>query len=119
MRLFKRGSDRDVDAADLTAMTGEGATVIDVRTDHEWAAGHLPFARHIPIDQLLARIGEIDKDTLSIFICHVGARSLAASDALSRQGYKTANVPGGMEAAKRAGLPVVQNDGSPGRVIGA
>ena len=119
MGLFKRRSDGDIDAADLPTLAQDGVAIIDVRTPHEWAAGHLPFARHIPIDQLLGRVGELDKDTLSVFICHVGARSLAASDALGRNGYKTANVPGGMEAARKAGLPVVRGDGTPGAVIGA
>ncbi|HEX9697325.1 MAG TPA: rhodanese-like domain-containing protein [Actinomycetota bacterium] len=118
MRLFKGRSENDIEAADLPRVA-EAGDVIDVRTYHEWEAGHLPFARHIPIDELLARVGELDKERLSVFICHIGARSLAASDALGRNGYRTANVSGGMEAAKTAGLPVVRDDGSPGRVVGA
>lgn len=116
MGLFRR-SYEDIDAAELKKVADDGGDVIDVRTHHEWEAGHLPFARHIPIDELLARIGELDKDRLNVFICHIGGRSQAASDALGRNGYKTANVPGGMEAAKAVGLPVVRNDGSPGTVI--
>lgn len=119
MRLFRKSSQRDVSAADLPAIVTEGAAVIDVRTPHEWAAGHLPFATHIPLDQLLARAGELDRGALNVFICHVGARSQAAADALARHGYDTGTVPGGMESALTAGLPVVRDDGSPGRVIGA
>lgn len=119
MRLFKGRSSSDVDAADLERIAADGGDVIDVRTYHEWEAGHLPFARHIPIDELLARVDEIDKQRTSVFICHVGARSQAASEALARNGYTTATVPGGMEAAKAIGLPVVRDDGSPGRVINA
>lgn len=119
MPLFRARSGNDVDAAALTSVIDDGAEVIDVRTYHEWEAGHLPFARHIPIDELLARVGELSKERLSVFICHVGARSQAASDALRRNGYRTGNVPGGMEAAKAAGLPVVRDDGSPGTVINA
>lgn len=118
MGLFRR-SYENIDPTDLKKVTEDGGDVIDVRTYHEWEAGHLPFARHIPIDELLARIGEIDEKRLNVFICHVGARSQAASDALGRKGYKTATVPGGMEAAKAAGLPVVREDGSPGKVINA
>lgn len=119
MRPFRKSSHRDVNAADLTAIVAEGATVIDVRTPHEWAAGHLPFATHIPLDELLGRADELDRDALNVFICHVGARSQAAADALARQGFNTGNVPGGMESALLAHLPVVRDDGSSGRVIGA
>lgn len=119
MRLFRKSSHRDISAADLPAILAEGATVIDVRTHHEWAAGHLPFATHIPLDELLGRAGELDRDTLNVFICHVGARSQAAADALARHGFNTGNVPGGMESALVARLPVVRDDGSPGRVVGA
>lgn len=119
MRLFRKSSTRDVRAADLPTILTEGATVIDVRTPHEWAAGHLPFAKHIPLDELLGRVGELDRDALNVFICHVGARSQAAADALARHGFTTATVPGGMESALVAKLPVVRNDGAPGRVIGA
>ncbi|HVL90381.1 MAG TPA: rhodanese-like domain-containing protein [Actinomycetota bacterium] len=119
MGLFRSRASNDLDAQELSKISENGGEVIDVRTYHEWEAGHLPFARHIPIDELLARAGELDKERLNVFICHVGARSQAASDALGRNGFKTATVPGGMEAAKAVGLPVIRSDGSPGRVISA
>jgi rhodanese-related sulfurtransferase len=37
-------------------------TVVDVRSAEEYAAGHLPGARHIPVDDLATRLGELPRD---------------------------------------------------------
>lgn len=116
MGIFGRNSSRTatVEAAGLATEVEQGAQVVDVRTREEWVAGHLPFARHIPLDELGPRAGELDKDTRTIFICRSGQRSQAATDAFSAHGYDVANLDGGMKAAKRAGLPVVTDDGAEG-----
>jgi rhodanese-related sulfurtransferase len=36
--------------------------VLDVREDHEWAAGRIAGAVHIPMDQVPTRLGELDRD---------------------------------------------------------
>jgi rhodanese-related sulfurtransferase len=53
-----------ISPAELRArLTGPNApTVIDVRDADEYAAGHLPGARHIPGDQLNARLREVPRD---------------------------------------------------------
>jgi rhodanese-related sulfurtransferase len=43
-------------------IAGEAVTVIDVRGDEEYMAGHIPGALHIPGDQLAARLAEIPRD---------------------------------------------------------
>jgi len=40
----------------------QAPTVIDVRSDEEYAAGHLPGALHIPGDGLAQRLDEIPRD---------------------------------------------------------
>ncbi|NWF80763.1 MAG: hypothetical protein HXY37_12050 [Chloroflexi bacterium] len=37
-------------------------TIIDVRTNDEYAAGHIPSALHLPGDQLAQRLAEIPRD---------------------------------------------------------
>ena len=44
-------------------MVEEGAQLIDVRAGHEWDAGHIAGATHLPLDELAGRTGEIDPET--------------------------------------------------------
>ncbi len=115
--MFRRTTIQSISAAGVQGVIVDGALVIDVRTPKEWQAGHLPFARHIPLEDLRTRIGELDSGRLTVFVCRSGARSESAAEALEPHGYAVANLTGGMTACRRAGLPVVREDGSPGVVI--
>jgi rhodanese-related sulfurtransferase len=91
----------------------EGAVLVDVREPDEWAAGHAPSARHIPLGQLGARADEIPKDGDVYVICRSGARSARAVQALSGAGWHALNVDGGMHAWEAAGLPMITDSGAP------
>ncbi|HSK91614.1 MAG TPA: rhodanese-like domain-containing protein [Euzebyales bacterium] len=106
----------EVDAAGAAGMIAEGATVLDVRRADEWDAGHAPGAVHIPLDQLVARCGELADGGPVIAVCHSGGRSARATMWLQRQGYDAVNLDGGMVAWARAGGPVVRDDGTAGYV---
>jgi rhodanese-related sulfurtransferase len=80
--------------------------VLDVREDHEWAAGHIDGAIHIPLGQLPARVGELDPSAQTLVVCHVGGRSARATAWLHAQGHDVINLAGGMEAWEQAGRPV-------------
>lgn len=115
MRLFKQAPRRPaISAGELQAAVTEGAQVVDVRTDEEWRAGHLPFAVHIPMERLGARVNELNGRT--VFVCRSGNRSAYATEALVDRGMDAVNLEGGMKACARAGLPVVRDDGSAGIV---
>ncbi|RZS91279.1 rhodanese-related sulfurtransferase [Motilibacter rhizosphaerae] len=84
------------------------APLLDVREDDEWAAGHVPWAQHLPMSGLGSRAGEIelpDEGPLYV-VCHVGGRSAQVVMWLRSQGVDAVNVAGGMDAWERAGLPV-------------
>lgn len=117
MKLFRRSTIRSISAADVQGVLEEGALVVDVRTLQEWRAGHLPFAQHIPLDDLEPRIDAFDSEQLTVFVCRSGHRSESAAEALATHGYAVASLAGGMAACRRTGLPVVRADGSPGQVI--
>src|SRR5437870_6072593 len=51
------------------------ALVIDVREPHEWSAGHIEGARHIPLRQIERSLDSIPRDQDVVLYCHVGARS--------------------------------------------
>jgi rhodanese-related sulfurtransferase len=63
------------------AASGE-VVVIDVRPETEYAAGHLPFARSIPVAELKKRIAEIPKDKTVVAYCR-GPFCLLAGEAVN------------------------------------
>ncbi|MCS6985513.1 MAG: rhodanese-like domain-containing protein [Leptospiraceae bacterium] len=71
-----------------------GAIVVDVRTPMEYHAGHYPGAINIPVDQLPARLSELDKKKEIIVYCASGARSSSAKMFLEQKGYKVTNAGG-------------------------
>ena len=83
-----------------------GAVVVDVREAAEFGEGHLPGARNIPMGQLPARLGEIDRDRPVCVVCASGNRSRAMTEVLTAAGFDAANVAGGTSAWLRAGRPV-------------
>lgn len=63
-------------------------TLLDVRQDFEYAEGHMPGARHIPLPELSERLGELDKHLPLLTYCRSGVRSLAAANMLAGQGFR-------------------------------
>ena len=69
--------------------------LVDVREQFEYDAGHVPSSLHIPMNEIVARASEIDKDKPVAFICLMGARSAMVTDHFRQQGYDAYNVEGG------------------------
>lgn len=87
--------------AELTDFTG---LLLDVRTDAEWAAGHLPGARHLPLDRLLAGAalpGAPDGQPVLAY-CQAGTRSAIAVRALKSLGVTARSLEGGYAAWQAA-----------------
>ncbi len=108
---------RGVSAAEALELVRSDAILLDVREDHEWAAGHAPEATHIPMSRIADRAADLPADKTIVCVCHVGARSAAVASALNRAGWTALNLTGGMEAWAAAGLPVVDHEGHSGVVI--
>lgn len=94
-----------------------GAVLLDVREPDEWAAGHAPEARHLPLGRLAAEYQDLPRDAPVLCLCRSGGRSQQAAAALRNAGYDARNVAGGMQAWLADGLPVVDDRGDPGSVI--
>ncbi|MFO1446358.1 rhodanese-like domain-containing protein [Bacillus sp. Bva_UNVM-123] len=62
--------------------------VIDVRTAEEFAEGRIPVATLLPLNELEARISELDKDKSYLFVCRSGNRSSQAAQILIDNGFK-------------------------------
>ncbi len=100
----------DIDTVTVSDIP-EAARILDVREDYEWAAGHAEHAVHIPLDQLPARLDELDPDEDLYVICRTGGRSFRAVQWLVGQGYSALNVAGGMDQWLENGLPLVSDNG--------
>ena len=91
---------RRLSATELEQLLREASgstTLVDVREDYEWTAGHLEGSIHIPLGELPQRIGEIARDSAPVFICRSGGRSLRACEIALRAGIASpANLDGGL-----------------------
>jgi rhodanese-related sulfurtransferase len=108
-------------------MIRETVVLLDVRESSEWARGHAPWAVHVPLSELSDRVEDVlaalrPLETTSrdgapiICMCRSGRRSASAVKALRAEGFDARNMVGGMSAWARSGLPVVKDNGQPGRV---
>lgn len=89
-------------AADAARLVAEGAQLVDVREDIEWASGSLPGAIHIPLGQLPDRLGELDPHRTVALLCRAGSRSAVAATFLAQHGFDdVVNLEGGLLAAAR------------------
>lgn len=85
-----------IDGVRARALVAEGALLVDVRSPGEFAGGHLPNARNIPVDALGARIGELNADQVIVVYCRSGARSANAARLLRAEGFGQVHDLGGM-----------------------
>ncbi|MGD1091663.1 MAG: rhodanese-like domain-containing protein [Bryobacteraceae bacterium] len=99
---------REIDVNAYQKMPRDGHVLIDIREDHEWAAGHAAGAIHLGKGILERDIEtEIpDKSTTLVLYCGGGFRSALSADALQKMGYTNAiSLDGGWRAWTAAGLP--------------
>jgi rhodanese-related sulfurtransferase len=89
------------------------ATLLDVREQDEWDAGHAPEALHIPMGELSERLDDLPADNLVYVICRSGGRSARVTAFLNANGWDARNVDGGMQSWESAGRPVVSDSGDP------
>ena len=82
--------------------------VIDVRPVSEFNAGHLPFARSLPLDELEKRLADLPKDRAIVAYCR-GPFCLMSDEAvalLAAKGYRVRKIRDGVSEWQAAGLPV-------------
>ena len=104
------GASSEIGTLEATQLMNQGPTlVLDVRDGTEYAAGHLPRARHIPLAELGKRVEEIGKfkEKAVIVTCQSGIRSGRAAKLLKSAGFTTVyELKGGLAAWQQASLPV-------------
>ena len=91
---LRSGVTRSIQWHELDAAVTGGATVIDVRTPGEFAAGSIPGARLVPVDELRDRVDELPEGLLVVH-CAVGIRGHTAVRILAQLGRDAVNLDGG------------------------
>ena len=78
----------------------EPPALLDVREDVEVALEPLEGAQHIPLREVVKRMGELDASRVTVVVCAAGVRSVRAIEALRAAGYpgQLLNLDGGMKA---------------------
>ena len=94
------------DLAELLETERDRTLVLDVREPGEVEGGAIAGSVRIPLGQLAARTAELDRNKLVVAHCKGGYRSSIAASLLRRAGFRDiANMTGGFDAWKAAGLP--------------
>jgi rhodanese-related sulfurtransferase len=100
---------KQIDIAAYQNMPRESHTLIDVREDNEFAAGHAKGAVHMGKGVIERDIETKvpDKSSKLVLYCGGGFRSSLAADALQKMGYTDViSLDGGWRAWNAAGLPI-------------
>lgn len=92
-----------VDGARALALVQGGASLVDVREKAEWRSGHAPQAVHIPLADVVARAGRLNKDRPVVVMCASGMRSRTGAKQLRSLGFQATSLSGGIGAWQRAG----------------
>jgi rhodanese-related sulfurtransferase len=82
--------------SELEEYRSRGYELVDVRTEKEFADGHIPGSRNIPLDELRERVGEIGT-TRVVVTCQVGQRGHTATLLLGELSFSAKNLDGGYE----------------------
>jgi sulfur-carrier protein adenylyltransferase/sulfurtransferase len=100
----------EIDPAAAREQSSGGAVLVDVREPEEWAAGHIPGAKHVPKSYLESRIeGAVpDRSDHVILYCASGNRSAwAARTLIEDLGYEQVeSMTGGFTLWKDRGYEV-------------
>jgi rhodanese-related sulfurtransferase len=86
--------------------SGKRAEIIDVRSETEFAAGHIPGAKCIPLPQLPFRHADLSDGDL-VLVCEAGTRARMAQEGLAQHRGDILVLDGGTRAWRNADLPVV------------
>lgn len=87
-----------------------GATVIDVRSDGEWAGGHIEGALHVPVgaEDFREQVDGLDREEPVYVYCASGVRSGRAAAVMEDMGFEQVINAGGMSRLQAAGAPVTR-----------
>lgn len=87
---------------------GKGVQLLDVREAWEFQTARIDGSTLIPMGVIQARVGELDRNSDIVVICHHGGRSMQVAVFLERQGFpRVRNLAGGVDAWARSVDPTM------------
>jgi len=95
----------EVGLQDLERVLQDGALLLDVRESAEYAEGHVPGARLLPLSVLPVGLHELPRDQPVYVVCQAGGRSAQAAELLTSAGVDARSVSGGTAPGSAAGAP--------------
>ena len=100
---------REIGVSQLSTVSEQGgaAQLVDVRSAGEFAAGHVPGAVNIPLEEIERRLDDLNAQQPLVLICKGGTRAGIAAEFLKDKRVNLAVLQGGTEAWVKAGLPLV------------
>ena len=102
----------EVAAAEAKQLIDSGAQLLDIRTEAEYEAGHIPGARHVPLADVPKESTGLAKNHPVILYCRSGNRSGPAADAFAASGWDAHSIEGGLLAWAEAGYELEPAEGS-------
>ena len=96
-----------IDVAELRHPNNFDWQCIDVRSATEFAAGHIPGAINIPMEEIESRIGDLRPENHMVLVCQSGKRASMTLALLAGRAGDPCVLRGGTDAWKKAGLPLV------------
>lgn len=91
--------------AELSARA-DAPLILDVRSQAEFDAGHVPGAVLIPHDQLASRLSELDRNRWVLVYCKSGRRAGLAEAVLVKNGFDVRQIDGSWNRWSAEGRPV-------------
>ncbi len=98
-------------ASAVSLMNNNEVVVIDVREQKEFNTGHIGNSRHIPLDKITDRAGELEKlkEKPLLITCKTGARSDLACIKLTKLGFSNLHsLETGIDGWQEASLPMTK-----------
>ncbi len=92
-------------------MNRRKASVLDLRSEEAFKAGHLPGAKHVPSNEIVVRIEKLklDRKNPLILVCETGVSSRKAIAEVQKLGFaEVGTLDGGVQAWQAAALPLVK-----------
>lgn len=105
---------QSIDARELDAAIRQGRRplLVDVCSPGEFAAGHLPGAVNIPLEQMVGRVRDISWSSETVLLCKSGHRAGVAQESLRALGLNSRVLRGGIGSWSREALPLVRSASS-------